>query len=57
VKLPDFPERASRLQNMTNAYYVSINPVLANNKREEWEKFSFENTDWVKEKGATVSCS
>jgi hypothetical protein len=49
VSLPTFGIKASKLLSMTDAFIVSIQPVVYPDQRLRWENYSVENQWWVNE--------
>jgi hypothetical protein len=47
VTLPDFGPRMAKLLPQTNAFTVTILPIVKPSQREQWEAYSIQNDAWV----------
>ena len=47
VTLPDFGPRMAKLLPQTDAFTITILPIVKPNQREEWEAYSIKNDEWV----------
>jgi hypothetical protein len=49
VTLPDFAVRASKILPLSDAVYISVNPLVTTKTRKDWEAYSLQNNYWVNE--------
>ena len=47
VTLPDFGPRMAKLLPQTDAFTITILPIVTPDQREEWEAYSIQNDEWV----------
>jgi hypothetical protein len=47
VTLPDFGARMAKLLPLTDANYIGFLPIVPPEQKQEWEKYSVENDEWV----------
>jgi hypothetical protein len=56
VTVPHFDFRGQYILDVSGAVYVSLNPLVTDDDRDEWEQYAFENQGWVQE-GAGANAS
>jgi hypothetical protein len=49
LTLSSFQERSATARSLSGAVFVSLNPVVSDPQRAEWEKFLVENSGWIPE--------
>jgi hypothetical protein len=49
VTLSSFQERSATARSLSGALFVSLNPVVKDTDRAEWEKFLVKNSGWIPE--------
>jgi hypothetical protein len=49
LTLSSFQERSATARSLSGAVFVSLNPVVSDPQRADWEKFVVENSGWIPE--------
>jgi hypothetical protein len=47
VTIDDFAVRTSKIRPLSNLIFINHLPLVSPEQREEWEKYSLDNSDWV----------